>query len=112
MDTAKPPIIGITRSRSDPPDPSIFGNYAACVERAGGQVLWIRPGAEEPPEAILEAIDALVLTGGPDVDPAYYGEPLDPRTGVGSRLRDALEIPLVQQTLRGNQLDKRPESAT
>lgn len=38
MDTAKPPIISITRSRSDPPDPSTFGAYAACVERAGGQV--------------------------------------------------------------------------
>ncbi|HLC29736.1 MAG TPA: gamma-glutamyl-gamma-aminobutyrate hydrolase family protein [Dehalococcoidia bacterium] len=102
MDTAKPPIIGITRSRSDPPDPSIFGNYAVCVERVGGQVRWIRPGAAEPPEAILEAIDALVLTGGPDVDPAYYGEPLDPRTGVseGSKLRDALEIPLVREALK------------
>ena len=99
MDTAKPPIIGITRSRSDPPDPSIFGNYAACVERAGGQVRWVRPGADEPPEAILDTLDALVLTGGPDVDPAYYGERQDPRTGVseGSKLRDALEIPLVDR---------------
>ncbi|MBI2887902.1 MAG: gamma-glutamyl-gamma-aminobutyrate hydrolase family protein [Chloroflexi bacterium] len=76
MTTSSPlPRIGVTRSRSDPRDPSIFGNYAACVERAGGQVVWLRPGDGQAPEAILDSLEALLLTGGADVDPACYGEP-------------------------------------
>ncbi|MBI2887905.1 MAG: gamma-glutamyl-gamma-aminobutyrate hydrolase family protein [Chloroflexi bacterium] len=96
------PRIGVTRSRSDPRDPSIFGNYAACVERAGGQVVWLRPGDGQAPEAILDSLEGLLLTGGADVDPACYGEPLDPRTIISesSRLRDALEVPLAQEALR------------
>jgi len=36
------------------------------------------------------------------MDPAYYDEPQDPRTGVSvsSKLRDALEIPLVREALK------------
>ena len=102
MISPKRPIIGITRSRSDPPDPSIFGNYAQCVERAGGDVRWVRPGADEPVETILDEVDALVLTGGPDVDPAHYKEPQGPRSGIteSNKLRDKLEIPLVQAALQ------------
>ncbi len=102
MMSTRHPVIGITRSRSDPPDPAIFGNYAQCVERAGGRVRWIRPGAGESAESILGEIDGLVLTGGPDVDPSHYGQPQNPHTRVSdsSRIRDGLEIPLVQRALQ------------
>lgn len=45
---------------------------------------------------ILERADALVLTGGEDVDPARYGEAPHPALGRISEERDAAEISLVQ----------------
>jgi len=49
--------------------------YAQCVARAGGRPLHFPslPGKEMISEAIA-MIDGLVLTGGADIHPAYYGE--------------------------------------
>jgi putative glutamine amidotransferase len=46
--------------------------------------------------ALLDRVDALVLTGGADVDPALFGEKPHPKLGHVSRPRDDWEIALVQ----------------
>lgn len=46
---------------------------------------------------VLAVADALVLTGGEDVDPARYGETPHPRLGTVSQVRDAWEIALVNE---------------
>lgn len=46
--------------------------------------------------ATLERVDALVLTGGEDVNPARYGEAPHPRLGTLSDERDAAELTLVE----------------
>jgi len=61
--------------------------YADAVARAGGVPLLLAPLAGDvPPEDLLAAADALLLTGGDDLDPALWGEPrhrkatlIDPR---------------------------------
>ncbi|MBV8282840.1 MAG: gamma-glutamyl-gamma-aminobutyrate hydrolase family protein, partial [Candidatus Eremiobacteraeota bacterium] len=47
-------------------------------------------------DAYLGEIDAVVVSGGGDVDPAIFGEPLGPKTRVGPPERDAFEIALVR----------------
>ena len=46
-------------------------------------------------EAVIERVDALILTGGADVNPALYGEPPHPNLGTTSDVRDRWELALV-----------------
>jgi putative glutamine amidotransferase len=45
--------------------------------------------------ATFERLDGIVFPGGPDVDPALYGESPDPRTEVNPEL-DRLELPIAR----------------
>jgi putative glutamine amidotransferase len=48
----------------------------------------------------VEGLDGLVLSGGPDVDPARYDAAPDPHTGAPRTERDAWEIALTAAALR------------
>jgi putative glutamine amidotransferase len=47
----------------------------------------------------LNGFAGLVLTGGPDVDPALYGETRQPETDTPDSERDALELSLLEEAL-------------
>jgi putative glutamine amidotransferase len=54
------------------------GRYLEAVERAGGVPVPLDDGT--PPDRraeALETMDGLVISGGPDIDPALYGEAAD-----------------------------------
>jgi putative glutamine amidotransferase len=75
--------------------------YVDAVQGAGGLALMIPPDADtgSDPDAALDPLDALVLAGGADVDPASYGaEPHRCTTGTRPE-RDAAEIPLALRAL-------------
>jgi putative glutamine amidotransferase len=74
-------------------------SYARAVQRAGGRAVLLLPEPEdtEDPDAVLDLIDALIVTGGAgDVDPALYGQEPHPETGPVQVERDAYELALVR----------------
>ncbi len=72
--------------------------YVQAVERAGGRALLLPPSAQGVEETV-SALDALVLSGGPDLDPALYGAPPHPQTREIRPHRDRAEIALLSAAL-------------
>jgi gamma-glutamyl-gamma-aminobutyrate hydrolase PuuD len=76
----------------------IPADYVHAVERAGGRPLLVPPSSEGVDET-LDAVDALILSGGSDLDPATYGEQPHPETFGVHPERDAAELALVTRAL-------------
>jgi putative glutamine amidotransferase len=76
-------------------------NYVDAVRRAGGLVLLLAPDPEvaDDPDEILDLVDALMLVGGADLDPASYGAERHPETIGCVPERDVFEIALVRRAL-------------
>ncbi|MEV5838640.1 gamma-glutamyl-gamma-aminobutyrate hydrolase family protein [Nocardia sp. NPDC052112] len=69
-------------------------NYVTMVERAGGIPVLLPPTGVARAE-LVDRLDALVLTGGADVDPARYGAPPDTALGPLRADRDDSEFALL-----------------
>jgi putative glutamine amidotransferase len=78
--------------------------YADAIARAGGKPVLAPPVTDGAMTADdwLEGVDGLLLTGGPDVDPAWYGHDPHPKLyGVDPNV-DEFELELVRSaTARG-----------
>jgi putative glutamine amidotransferase len=75
-------------------------DYVRAVETGGGLPLVLAPGVPGDAGDLLDRVDALLLTGGADVDPARYGEPPHEKLGRVIQERDAFELALAQEALR------------
>ena len=76
-------------------------DYVEGVTEAGGVPVVLPPVVESrAAEALLEGMDGLLLSGGSDLDPGYYGEKRVPELGVTVPERDAFEIALLEHALR------------
>src|SRR5918999_2275331 len=76
-------------------------DYLEGVAEAGGVPVVLPPVAgPRAAEALLDGIDGLLLSGGSDLDPGYYGEEAVPELGVTVPERDAFEMSLVEHALR------------
>src|SRR5918994_4034153 len=105
------PVIGVTasltesaRSAAHQPLSRLVQadlDYVEGVIKAGG-VPMILPPVVEPQmaEVLLDGIDGLLLSGGSDLDPDYYGEERAHELGVTNPERDAFEIALLRLALR------------
>lgn len=98
------PIVGITCSTLAATEPDRAGMkrfalpsfYVSRVVEAGGvPVVLPNVSPEEAPEFVAR-IDALLLSGGADVDPHAYGAEPHPRLGEVDPVRDHFEIALVK----------------
>jgi len=57
-------------------------SYTQAVQEAGGiAVVLPAHGFADDVDALLDRMDALVFSGGPDLDPVVYGEPAHPELG-------------------------------
>ena len=76
-------------------------SYASAVQAAGAIALLLPPdpAADAAPDAFLDRVDALLLAGGADVDPAFYGGRRHPETKVTWPERDRFEIALAGRAL-------------
>ena len=99
------PVVGITTYAQEAswsywklPAALIPLDYVDAVERAGGRALLIPP-SEDGVEETLEALDAIVFSGGADVDPASYGAEPHPQTDLPQARRDAAELALLSAAL-------------
>ena len=79
----------------------IDGHYMDAIYAAGGAgVLLGTDMAQSDVEALAGRFDGFLFSGGGDVDPARFGEPLHPACGEISAVRDAFELPLMRAVLR------------
>ncbi len=72
-------------------------SYGRAVVRAGGGPVLIPPGAVV--EETLAVVDALVFSGGSDLDPELYGADAHPATAGVVRERDDFELSLMRAAL-------------
>ena len=76
-------------------------DYVEGVAGAGGAPVVLPPaGDERSAEAVIRSLDGLLLSGGSDLDPGYYGEEPVAEIGVTLPERDAFEMALVGMALR------------
>jgi putative glutamine amidotransferase len=75
--------------------------YVTAVQRAGGLAIVLPPdeAAVADPDILLDRVDALLLAGGADIDPASYGAEPHAETKGTWPDRDAFEIALAQRAL-------------
>jgi putative glutamine amidotransferase len=99
------PLVGITTYAQEAswsywkqPAALIPLDYVDAVERAGGRPVLIPP-SEDGIEETLDVLDAIVFSGGADVDPAAYGADAHPETDTPQARRDAGELALLTAAL-------------
>jgi putative glutamine amidotransferase len=99
------PLVGITTYVT----PARFGgweeesalvpaDYTRAVERAGGRPLLVPPSGDGVEET-LDVLDAVIFSGGSDLDPAAYGQDPHPETSGVEEERDRAELGLLQAAL-------------
>jgi putative glutamine amidotransferase len=96
-----PPLVGVTAG-NDPACPDHYvvrWDYVRSVELAGGIPVVLAPSGAALHPALLSRLDGLLLTGGGDVSPALYGEPVHPAVKKSSAERDEFELKLVREAL-------------
>lgn len=97
------PFIGITtaydkRARRD--YESLSYNYIRATQLAGGFPILVPTLLYEEMDRYLDLIDGLILSGGDDIDPAYYGEEPISQLGDVCPERDLFETMFVKKALQ------------
>ena len=95
------PLIGISTYHRETAGRSRFSlpsAYVDALRAADGLGVLLTPGETEP-EALLDRLDGLVLSGGGDLDPARYGGDTHARTYSVSPERDEFELALLRGAL-------------
>src|SRR5512144_1830072 len=110
-DWSSKPLIGVTtsemrrgelatlRRHGEPPQPemALGMTYLSAIERAGGLPVVLPPLPPESVGPLLERLDGVCLSGGPDLDPDAYGaRGRHAELGPTEPALDAFELELVR----------------
>lgn len=100
------PLIGITADRlRDGSHDGLWNtyDYFLAVQRAGGiPVLLPNVETEDDALALLNRLDGILFSGGPDVDPIHFGEEPVPGLGAIDPERDVTELLLARAALNAS----------
>lgn len=92
-------VIAMPRMSTDPEPTVAQSKYIESLARAGARMRWIELSDHE--QAVQDALtcDGLLLPGGGDMDPKFYGQARIPACGEPNLLRDAAEPLLLRAFL-------------
>lgn len=100
-------IIGLSTNRdAKNAIDTMPGDYILSILRAGALPLILpmipplQPRYDELMDRILETVDGLVFTGGPDLDPAFYGEGMLPGCHAPVIDRDKADLTLMEKAVK------------
>jgi putative glutamine amidotransferase len=103
----KKPIVGITTFCKQEVNNKHYNKvscgYMKVISEAGGTPILIPLMSElERAKEYIDLIDALVLSGGQDVSPAYYNQPISDQLGEIDPQRDSWELKLFNLAYQQN----------
>lgn len=92
-------VIAMPRMSTDPEPTVAQSKYIESLARAGAGMRWVE--LSDPEQAVHDALtcDGLLLPGGGDMDPKFYGQARIPACGEPNLLRDAAEPLLLRAFL-------------
>ena len=92
-------VIAMPRMSTDPEPTVAQSKYIESLARAGAGMRWVE--LSDPEQAVQDALtcDGLLLPGGGDMDPKFYGQARIPACGEPNLLRDAVEPLLLRAFL-------------
>lgn len=92
-------VIAMPRMSTDPEPTVAQSKYMESLARAGARIRWVE--LSDPEQAVQDALtcDGLLLPGGGDMDPKFYGQARIPACGEPNLLRDAAEPLLLRAFL-------------
>lgn len=92
-------VIAMPRMSTDPEPTVAQSKYMESLARAGARMRWVELSG--PEQAVQDALtcDGLLLPGGGDMDPKFYGQARIPACGEPNLLRDAAEPLLLRAFL-------------
>jgi putative glutamine amidotransferase len=100
----KRPVIGITMELSAKNEQALnYLNlaYAEAVEEAGGNAIFLPTlFSSKKLQEILSFTDGLVLTGGADIHPSYYGEEVSAPINLSPNQRTDFDLNLFRAALK------------
>ncbi|MBJ7458497.1 MAG: gamma-glutamyl-gamma-aminobutyrate hydrolase family protein [Thermoleophilaceae bacterium] len=110
MSSAPRPVIGVSSSeirvpehlkqipKGEPPHREICLGipYLNSVQQVGAVPLIIPPMHRDTIESVLETVDAVCLSGGPDIDPSTYGQAPHEKLGPTELATDYFELELAR----------------
>jgi putative glutamine amidotransferase len=94
------PIVAVTattKSVNKQEKVQVNTAYTDAIRAAGLIPLIVPPVEAEDVPAVLDAVQGLVLTGGEDIDPSFFGAARHPATGAANDLRDRCELALARE---------------
>jgi putative glutamine amidotransferase len=111
MDSGRPPLIGVTTSElrkaetvsptpeGEPPrhEMALGLTYMKAVEVAGGIPVVIPPMAGGLISPLLERLDGICLSGGPDIHPDHYGQEPHDQLGPTAPDLDRFELEVARR---------------
>jgi len=99
------PRIGVTASatKEDENIHRVTENMTRTMELAGVEMVTLDyPLNKEEIDRIFPTLDGVVMAGGPDVHPKYFGQEIDPYCGTIVEDRDIMELYVMKRVMEAD----------